>query len=179
MKKICFGMFFILFDFYITFETNKIGFIPDFLGFLLIFLGLKQLERESIFFTKAKPCAIILGIYASVLYFADLMGQIHLFGDFGIVITTIATILNIYMIYQIILGIQKIEKVKDVDLNSLDLMNKFKIIVILEVLTYCFLIGPMLELIVVIVYVVFCILFLFSFKTTSDLYEMNVIQLKK
>ena len=55
MKKLFWGFFFIFLDFNIDFDTIRIGLIPAFVGYLLLFSGLAELSEESPRFEKIRP----------------------------------------------------------------------------------------------------------------------------
>ena len=58
MRNIFVGLLFIFLDFNLDFGTTRVGLIPDFIGYIMVFQGLKELIFLSEHFAKAKPFAM-------------------------------------------------------------------------------------------------------------------------
>lgn len=73
MEKLFIGYLFLALELKIYVGSAAVGLLPDFVGYLLLFLGLTELRGESRFFARAKPWALGLCVYTGALYVLDLI----------------------------------------------------------------------------------------------------------
>ncbi|BBF44707.1 hypothetical protein lbkm_3441 [Lachnospiraceae bacterium KM106-2] len=128
MKKIFIGLFFILFEY--TFSINKleIGLVPDFVGYILIFMGLGELENESTYFKKLKGVVIGMVGYSSILYILTLFRLIQDKQNIWevLLLGLIVAVAELYILYEIIMGLQELEQVKQRDFQVISLKSIWK-----------------------------------------------------
>lgn len=117
-NKIIIGFVF-LFDF----RLQGLDILPDFIGYILIFLGLQQIENLHDYFKNAKIFALIL-IFPSIFTIYENPGQF---------IEIIITILHLFFIYYLFIGIKQ----KAEELGYSSLANNANVILILNVII-CF-----------------------------------------
>ncbi len=107
--KISLGFIFLLFD-YVT-EVNGMTFsvLPTFLGFLLLYIGLKDICDMSVYFTRLKKFSLIFTPVFLIIYMITLFGILDKLYN-SIVATNpnnpahVADITNIFLVVQLILN---------------------------------------------------------------------------
>lgn len=174
MRKIFVGLFFVLFNFTLSFQFSVIGLIPTFVGYILFAGGLAELQPFSRWFQKMRPWAIGMAIYTGILYMLDLLGFPGILGDTWVLswlLGVIATVVQLYILNCIINGVRDAEFVMSRDLNSRNLKNAWTIwcIITLILNTFVwFLTG--LGLIAIIVSWAAAIYLLVAFSQTNRLF---------
>ena len=73
MKKIFAGLIFILFNVHVTLGGYMIGLLPDFVGYLLVAAGLKEVWQEEGVFENLVPLALELAVFTGVIYLIRLL----------------------------------------------------------------------------------------------------------
>ena len=119
MLCILIGYIFIFFNF----NIGAFNLLPDFLGYLLIVIGLSALPHKLPAFSKAR---IISAVLMVLCFFR------------GIPFINIFFLLLFYLTYLIIYGIGEIERTEECDLGSKNLLFWFKFLVVLQIATYLF-----------------------------------------
>lgn len=109
MTLLWLGILCILLDLRIILLTISLNIFPDFVGFILLYLGLKKLTVFSPHFQKGKTVAFV------VIFIAILLEIISFFTiELPLVMTMFVRIARdgilFYLLYQIIKGIMDIEK---------------------------------------------------------------------
>lgn len=110
---------------FLNFNIIFVDILPDFIGFMLILSSLKQLEKQSAHFGKAKPFAFVMIFYSIPTFFGK--------GGIGIANTTdftwilydqIAHILLLFIVYWICQGIA--ECADKLDLHTIEKQAKHR-----------------------------------------------------
>ena len=112
MKYIFWGYFLIFFHL----RINGIDLLPDFVGYILIVMGLGQLAEESEHFVKAKPWAVfmaVLHIVTGLLGFVGLLGY-----PFGSLLGLVFSCFSLYIMNLIGHGIRETEQKKAIDMGG-------------------------------------------------------------
>ena len=123
MGYIFWGYFCILFSLHFTIGSIQLDLPPDFLGYILIFAGLRQMSFQSYFFQRGKPFAVIL----AVLSF--LQAPISIF-ELSVLI---GTILLLLLDDKMIRGICEIEEKQQIALGGKTLRTVWNVKVIFSV----------------------------------------------
>ena len=148
MKKIFIGMLFVFLNLPINIGSFRINLIPDFIGYIFIAIGTKELDEYSRRFLKVMPYSICMLIYTAVFYIVDLF---EIFITLGIpvwvalVLDIISKIASILIYRGIILGIKDIEVAQEQDLNSKKLYGTLRLYAILSLLIYILYLFPGME----------------------------------
>ena len=74
MNKLFWGFFFIFLNFSLNFNGASLQLLPDWLGFILLYLACGELLGESEMFQKPRPFCVGLAIYTGILWLLDLLG---------------------------------------------------------------------------------------------------------
>jgi len=74
MHKIFIGLILVFLDFNFDINTTRIGLIPDFLGYISILQGIKEMKSKSPFFSKIFPITNFALFFSILIYFLDLIG---------------------------------------------------------------------------------------------------------
>lgn len=109
MGKILVGLCMVLLEFNINLETAVIGFIPDFIGYILLVMGLKEMVSESGFFQKSIPLSAGMAVYSAVCYLLDLLGITGVNDLVIIILGMINTASFFYILYLMIKGIEEMQ----------------------------------------------------------------------
>ena len=178
MKNIFIGMLFVFLNFDLSFGPVIIGFIPTFVGYIIMAKGLEELAGFSDRFLKVAPYVIGMAIFSGISYAMDLFGitatlEESSSGNFFVflLIGLVLAIASIYITYSIIMGIKEIETTRGQGLNSGPLYSAWRVSVIFSLLSLAFaFIIPELALVCVIVTFVVYVYYLFMFNKTKNLF---------
>lgn len=175
MNNIFIGMLLIFLDFNLNLGSSTIELLPDFIGFILIHNGVKEVLEESGWFNKILPFIRGMAIYTGILYAFDLLGiTSNLSAQYGTILFLllgfIGLIITHYINYTIIQGIKDMERNHNWDLNSETLFSSWKFLVICEVSIYLLIFIPLLNVIGIITTLIVKIYFLYCFSKSKNLY---------
>ena len=101
MKKIFAGLIFILFNVHVTLGGYMIGLLPDFVGYLLVAAGLKEVWQEEGVFENLVPLALV--------YLIRLLPMTRREGLLA-VLGVLTTLCFLVMVYKIVGGVKALEK---------------------------------------------------------------------
>ena len=152
--------------------------MPDFIGFILVLIGLVQLAAESKRFINLKPWTLGMIIYTTVLYIFDLTGlSVHMYQFITVISGLVSVAVSLYISYQTVLGIKDIEENKKAELNSGALMKTWLVTAVFQVLSAVAAVNHFLMIVSLLGSFVTAIIFLVQLNKSSALYE-NFTQLK-
>lgn len=171
MRNIFIGFLLIFLDFNLNLGNCTIGLIPTFVGYIFLIKGLDEMKNESELFIKARPFAVGMCIYTSILYVGNLLGITANLGGIAILLGILNTIISLYISYNIVSGVQNIETMRNVELNGEKVYNTWKFMMIFQIAAYISLIIPVVAIICVIVSFIVAIIFLVEFNNSKKLYE--------
>ncbi len=162
-------MTFLNFDITLGGGDSVTGILLNFVRFIMITLGLKELSKESDFFTKTISFAKGIVIYSAILYALNLFGLSDNSCWIPAITGIIATIIGLSIYHSIILGIWSMERKYNTDLNSEKRLRIWKPLAILKVLSYMVLLLPILAIIFILAAFVLlsCLCFVFMLRKTS------------
>jgi len=170
MKNIFIGFILIFLDFSLNLGNSKIGLIPDFVGYIVMINGLKEMAEESALFMKVKPFATGMAVYTGILYLLDLLGASVSLGVLSYLLAFTSTAISLYISYNIVMGVIAIEGKYNTPLNGASLKSIWTLLAVFNVLTYVSFLIPPAVLICIIVSIVVAICFLFAFNKSKNLY---------
>jgi hypothetical protein len=173
MGNLFWGFFFILLDFNFTSNNHIIGFLPDFLGFVLIYKGLLELQSYSMKFKQIQPLAMLMAAVKFITYMMDLFGVSNQNQNVMIPVGLILLALYFYIEYTIICGIRDMERVLGIDLNASTMFILWYIVLICGIIAYISLFIPPLATVFIVLSAVMSIIFLTQLHRSKVLYEQN------
>ena len=144
MNLIFAGLIFVLMDINNQFGTITINLLPsfdilpDFLGYLLIALGLRTTADKSICFKKVRPYIRAAGVYTLLLYALDFLEITDRLGALGLFAHLIATILTLYTTYLIGLGLNDLEDARFCVLRAYAVYEAWRALMISRVAAYAY-----------------------------------------
>ena len=179
MKKLFWGFFFIYLNFNLNLNQYSLNILPDFVGYILLLQGMKQLEEESHFFRSGQPFAVGMTVYEAILWVGALLG-VSANGWVGTILDLIALVASFYVSWLLIQGVLEMEHRSGHDLLGAQLYSRWKLLLVLQVIGK--LLGVMANLanlsmlftvasVIVIVSLIAIILYLLCWKRTADAYE--------
>ena len=179
MKKLFWGFFFIYLNFHLNLNQHSLNILPNFVGYLLLLQGMKQLEEESRFFQSGRPFAVGMAVYEAVLWVGAIFG-VTSGGWFGTVLGLISTAVSLYISWLLVQGVLEMENKRGADLLGAQMYSRWKLLLVLQIIGG--LLGLMANLAnlsvlfvvagaVVMVTLVAVILYLLCWKRTMDAYE--------
>lgn len=179
MRKLFWGFFFIYLNFHLNLNQYSLNILPNFVGYILLLQGMKQLEEESHFFRRARPFAVGMAVYEAILWVGAVFGIVS-DSRIGTVLGWISMVVSLYVSWLLIQGVLAIEQQSERDLLGAQMYSRWKLLAGLQV------IGKLLGLaanvarlntlfavasVVVIASLVAIILYLLCWKRTADVYE--------
>ena len=170
MNQIFLGMLFVFLDLTLNINNCTIDFLPDFVGYILMMKGPREMESESACFTKSRPWAMGLAVYTGVLFAADLLGISADWGFMGWVLGLAATNASLVISYWIIKGIRQIESVRGFDLQGEKLNSLWMATAVIDGLCYLLVWVPLLGAMGALAGFIIGICYLVAFYRTKQLY---------
>ena len=155
MTKIFVGFLFVFLNFNLTLnDTYVINLLPDFVGFILLYVGTRELLEESPRYTTAGPW--LLGLNG---------------GWVISLLTLVAAAVTYYATWLVIKGFEDIEKNNSVGIAAAESMRSWKICAILNIVAVALSWVPVLSVLLLLGMVVVTIMLLVSLNKTRKLYE--------
>lgn len=175
MKNIFIGFILIFLDFNLNRGGNaQIDLIPDFVGYIVMINGLKEMYSESTLFMKVKPYVTGMAVYTGVLYFLDLVGVSVSLGVLTYVLAITSTAVSLYISYNIVMGVIDMEGKYNTLLNGDNLKSTWTLSAVFNVLTFVLMWIPPIAIICIIVSFIAAICFLVAFNNSKNLYYDRV-----
>lgn len=174
MKKIFFAYIFMLISFDFNIDIYTIGVFPDFVGSILLLLGLREMATESKNFKKIKPVALSMAIYSTILYALDLAGVFSSFILIPYFLGVVYTGINVYMMFCVIKGIEDIENKnprKVIELGSDKLMFTWRIVAFIETFYALSIVSTEAYMVMAIMSIGMSVVFIAYLNSTRDLFE--------
>ena len=170
MRKIFVGFLFVFLNLNITLNnTSAINLLPDFVGFILLYMGTRELLEESPCYQKAGPWLLGLTAYSIAIWLLNLLGI-----DGGWVTSLLvlaAAVVTYYATWLVIKGFDDIEKNNSVGIAAAESMRNWKISAILNIVAVGLSWVPILSVLLLLGMVVVTIMLLMSLNKTRKLYE--------
>ena len=170
MTKIFAGFLFVFLNFNFTLnDTYAINLLPDFVGFILLYMGTRELLEESPRYTKAGPWLLGLTAYGIASWVINLLG----FNGGWVIslLTLVAAGVTYYATWLVIKGFEDIEKNNSVEIAAAESMRSWKICAILNIVAVALSWVPVLSVLLLLGMVVVTIMLLVSLNKTRKLYE--------
>ena len=136
MKSIFISLFFIFLDFSINFGNMRIGLLPTFVGYLLLYRGLKTIYTESPHFAKMQPFSMGMAVYNGLLYILDFLGMSLWLGYIGVFLSFVSMVLGLYILYEVIQGVMEMERTNEVDFYGERLKTTWTVLLIGQFTTF-------------------------------------------
>ena len=166
MNKLFWGFFFLSLDFSFNFNGASLGLLPDWVGFILLYLGCGELLGESELFQKPRPFCVGLGIYTGVLWLMSLFGIGADLGILSWLLGLVSVCLNLYVTMLIVDAIANVEMRRNYDLCAAYLKKVWKVWAVCAVAAQLLVILPVLALICILVAAITGIVFLVAIHGT-------------
>lgn len=169
MKLIFIGLIFVML------ELNLgINILPDFVGYLLIWKGCNDFAKDSSKMAAVRPVALILTGLSAVVYVMALLKLTAGLGIIGNVIEIVMVLGSLLVVYMLGQGVREIETLNNVELNSVAILNSWKLLAIAEIGAYAMiLLGNVLSVLTLIGSVLVLATFLFKVVLLVSAYFSN------
>ncbi len=136
MKKLFWGFFFVFFNFHLSINQYTLQLLPDFVGYLLLFQGAKELETENRYFKNIQPFTVGMAVYTAILWAGELLGL----GGSGMshqtlmgILALISTAVALYISWVVVQGVLEMESRRAADLNGGTLYQWWKGLAVLRI----------------------------------------------
>ncbi len=124
MKKIFIGFLFIFLHFTININAAKLELLPNFAGYILLFMGMGEHLSESVHFVKAKTACIPMIVYEALVWVFNLTTIGVMIPSIVFTILSIVfTVCSFYIFYQIVMAILDIETANSYPLGAGKMKN--------------------------------------------------------
>ena len=179
MDQLFWGFFFLFLNFHLNFNGASLGLLPDWVGYILLYLGCSALENESKLFQKPRPFCVGLGIYTGVLWLMDLLGIGADLGILSWILGLVAVCLNLYTSMLVVDAIANLEMHRNYDLCAAHLKNVWKVLAVCTVAAQLLAVFPVLALVCVLVAAVTGIMFLVAIHGTRKAWRNMLAEQSK
>ncbi len=136
MNNLFYGMLFVFLDFTLNLGNCVIGLIPDFVGYILMLKGLREIESESGLFARAKPWATGMAVYTGILYAMDLLGISARLRFAAWLLGLLSTAVSLVISYWIVTGVRDMETARRWDLQGDKLKILWVALAVVNVICY-------------------------------------------
>ncbi|MBE5927274.1 MAG: hypothetical protein E7270_09965 [Lachnospiraceae bacterium] len=142
MLRIIIGLLLILFELNLGAGSYRIGLIPDFIGYVFLFFGMKAEQEKCLTYKKDKLYMIPFCLFSYAIYMGDLYGIIEglvipvVNIDVRLLCTFISMLLGIYTTYSIYKGVKTVEESFSVELKTKRIMYIWRIRVLCSFMEY-------------------------------------------
>jgi len=180
MKKLFLGFLFIYLNFDLSFNQFTLNVFPDFVGYIFLLQGVKELDAESSLFRGIRPFATGMVVYTAILWVGKLMGLTAGGNWVATLLELISTAVSLYISWVLIQGVLDMEQHHGADLNGKTLYGRWKAMVAVLLLNYLLaLLANVANLVVVMTLITVTVLaslfliflFLFAWNRSAKAYE--------
>ena len=179
MNKLFWGFFFLFLNFNLNINSASLQLLPDWLGYILLYLACGELLGESELFQKPRPFCVGLAVYTGILYLLDMLGISANLGILSWILGLAATGLNLYVSMLIVDALRNVEMRRNYDLCTAHLRTVWKVLAVCTVAAHVLLIFPVLAVLCGLVAAVTGILFLVAVHGTRKAWRNMVDEQSK
>ena len=115
-------------------RLNGFDILPDFIGYLLIYLGATTLYFKSDSLAKSRPISIIMTVFSFLTVVGSIIG-INYNSAVFVALNFVSVILVLYLTYLVVKGIQEIEKYDNIYLLGDKTEKVFKVQVFVNIIS--------------------------------------------
>ena len=130
MNKLFWGFFFLYLDFDLNFGASTLELLPEWLGFVLLYLACGELLGESDLFQKPRPFCVGLSIYSAIIWVLDFAGFDTEAGVLSWILSIAFSVLTLYVGYLVIEAFRNVEMRRNYDLCSVHLRKVWLVLAV-------------------------------------------------
>lgn len=173
MKNIFIGMILIFLNFNVSIGNSTINLFPNFVGYLFMLKGLRELADFSPRFTNIVPMVKVMVAYSVIVFVMYLFGITTGLAHFIVfIVGIISTVVSLYISYCIIMGAKDIETAKEQNLESVRLYKLWIVMAVASIFSFFgFLVFavPLFAIVMIIGFIV-NVIYIFAFYKTQKLF---------
>ncbi len=174
MKKILIGLLFIFFDFVIEYEGLNVGILPDFIGYALLALGIRDLLKkwDSSDLRLASILSIMAVAITAIQYLFDLVAlDLEMIGTLWNALCIALLLGTTFLLTQ---GLREIERLSSWDLSGSRLRQSWLLMALVQLLAYVLpliWLEEILDMVLLVAALVCNVLFLLVFCRCQQVYD--------
>lgn len=147
-------------------EVYLIGLFPDFIGYLLLVFGMKEVSNQTDYYVKNRRFTFWIGVFSLMIYIMNAVGYTARGAFEPLLMQLVVVILQPICLFRIVRGIRQMEQDYDLKLCSTALFITWGCMSILSVLTFVLgfftNLGELLELLLTTASLIFVGLFFWT-----------------
>lgn len=132
MAKLFWGFFFIYVNFNLSVNAHTLNVLPPFVGYILLYKGLVELDAESGLFAKVRPFTVGMAVYTGILWCGSLLA-VQSGGWIGTVLNVAADVVPYYVSWAVIQGVKDMEMSRGTNLNSASMQRAWWVLLIVGI----------------------------------------------
>lgn len=171
MIKMLIGLAFIGLELTLTSESMTISLLPDFIGYILLLLGQRELAHENDYFYKNIKFSLWAGTVSLMVFIMDLVSGSLTVNFQALLLQILLLVMEPICLFRIVRGVRQVGKDYDIDVKGNLLFIVWLVMTILSVAAFLFsgipALGNALGLLLSICTFAFIALF-FNFKLVYD-----------
>lgn len=137
MTKMLLGIALITLELTITVnEIYLIGILPDFLGYLLLVFGMKEVSNQTDYYASNRKFTFWIGVFSLMVYIMNLIGYTASGAFEPLLMQLLIVILEPISLYRIIKGIRQMEKDYELNMWGTALFVVWLLMTVFSVLTF-------------------------------------------
>ncbi len=172
MKKIFIGLIFIFFNFNVTVNAMILPLLPDFLGYLFVSIGAKEMIEKSVKFDNVSAFSRLLTVIFVVFFFMDIFGISAAMAQmtlFNWVLGFVITVIELYLLYLLTMAVLDLKERMANCAEAGRLADVFKYHAVSALVASMFIvILPILAIIAMIIAVFFAVLYIVIFNRIKN-----------
>ena len=173
MKKMFYGLLFVLFSFTLSLGSLRLEIFPDFVGFILLALGMGEMAPRSGQLARAIPFAWGMAVYTAVLYVLKMLSVPVQLDILFWLLGAVALAVSLWIRYRIVRGILELEEKWERSLQGEHLKMLWQFEAALSGVCYLLNWIPMVSAIAMIAAAIVSVCFLVGFYRSWKLLETD------
>ena len=133
MVKMLIGLFFITMELTIARGNMIIGLLPDFVGYFLLMMGLREIAHENDFFYKNIRFSFWVGAMSLMAYVMDLIGATMLGQYQSLLMQLVLVVLEPICLLRVVRGVRQVEKDYEIDAKGKWMLAVWVVMTVLSV----------------------------------------------
>ena len=173
MNRLVLGMLFVFLDIPLELGSATLELLPDFVGYLLMMKGLRELSVESTVFQRGETVALVMAVIHGVHWLMDFFAASVQAELYAWLVGLVVTVLDLVLTYWVVKGVEDMERRYHWVLQAGKLRSMWLVQLVLTIL--CTLLNwlPLVGTVCVIASFVVAVCFLVAMNDTRKRYYQN------
>ena len=138
MIKMLIGLAFVGLELTLTTETMSISLLPDFVGYILLLMGQRELAHENDYFYKNIKFCLWAGTVSLMIFIMDLISGSLTVNFQALLLQMLLLVMEPICLFRIVRGVRQVGKDYDIDVKGKLLFIVWLVMTVLNVASFFF-----------------------------------------